>query len=893
MPLPNLSTDTPNGMLQVLNFLSVLLLYLDRTDPQRTFCLNVLNQVPELANIFVLIRNVAKSKLPFLLKHFKKNWVSNSLISRYLEIPPNPASPGLFKTSDAIQAVGKITDSVTIKPGYKYDCSKFPDFFRSLFAYARTKKLNHSQILSLLPNLMSDTYVQLLQFVETSPLPVIVDYFMENCYVSSGIAIQTYLLKTVSRQEQEPLVDFSSRFLMMRLMIDNLLGVHHFADLRIFRKDLKPYIKVLPDKSSLYDLAYDSWNFEVFLEKMNRLEMQFRRSDSNPDLSDQQIKLLRDALEDTHMCSSTSLNEEELPSPSKKQKIGYPLTRQNAMSPTTAHKYTKQLQDLASNHYLDMTRPTTPVEYGSNYDSPVDKSTLAFSNPAYEGKRHPLPPTPRELHNSPEQSSDDSEYEIVRYVPPSSVLPVSYRCDSPEPRGKFWHLRKILKDRKIGKSKHSKDLSPSHAYKVIPESRSLSPTKLFVRKITSSCSGKSSPAHTGKSGKGKEQKTHSELQPMELSSSVDETQYSPSSFQRVTYLEKQFRQQEKDSLEDPSSHTRRHHLHDITFHGNSSGSFIPIPRDPLQMITVDDKQMPAHSFLALKKFEQLIPHKPSLLHSPTVPSNCTLDAWIEKCHKSTVSSLKDLASVNDVSRCQSPEIHNLTTSNLPQIHDIHYTFHGKPVSSYPISILYDRSPYLSIILNFTDHSKTSMLALWDSGCGVCILGYPAFQQFPQHVQDSIRRQHIPLGTASVESNAYIIGNIDIILALRSSFDDRNPLIFAHTFHIAVGLTKDCYLGTDLISNEHIKLTEDWTGARLKYPLGYTFEKDLTDPDTKFVPFLYCTHDEITTWMRGNPLLARPVLVPNQSNIANTEPIEVYSLSLYPTMEAYYSSQRQT
>ena len=812
---------SPDSITLVLHTLALLVMLINKPDLPHYFTQTVFRDLPELTQIMALVSQIAMHKLPRLLYLFRRNQFCTPLDTLPFRIPKDTHHEVTIDINELTKMVGTV--SLENNSGANFSSKDFHKFFSLYLSYMESRNASHKTMREHLSFLFCQDLQQHLPYASSLPLESLVLYFVNNFGKPSDKFLIHHVLKqNVTRQDSESFSDFSSRFLLIRLLTDKILGSKEFSNLNDVRRDLSAFVKKLPHRTytvqNAVTLGHSS--LENFIQEIDKLERVYSSPDKSGYTSDYDEPNLESPihLKDlNHRLKNISIKTWEPPDNQTIETILNDTTPPHDTQPLLASPPNqKKLHALArQNNIKD---PTTPPEY-KDTSSPTEFSpNKGKSSPIYANHSimisHPpncrlnvLPDSPKLLRKSPTPSP--RKLPLFR----RQLERVSKKLTTPSP------IPPHISHRHYSPPRHSMKTSTlrRNLDSMLPASPDLSPIPHRVN--------------------------------IPLDHFLPVKKKSASS-QRATTLEDYFPKDNSSSSDTNPRQKKRwkSQVNSLTILGAEAIYFLPIPYDPLQTITFGSHSVPSHSYHAISQFYNLS-LTPNDQSSVPVLSSC-YDHQPPKQDEPFFPSQPHFLLPSAV------EINELVVPHM-QAQNIEYQFRGKPVTSYPVSVLQDRSPYISMILHFSKNCKASILSLWDSGCGITILSQNLFEKFPLSTQQKLAQHYIPLGTASTHNNAFITGHLDLIVSLRSSDTDDKPLIFVQKFHIAQNLTKDCYVGTDLICNEHVKNSENWTGAYLKYPIPYQFETSLNE-DGKFIPFLYCSQQEILQWTRSNPLYTNPI-----------------------------------
>lgn len=177
-----------------------------------------------------------------------------------------------------------------------------------------------------------------------------------------------------------------------------------------------------------------------------------------------------------------------------------------------------------------------------------------------------------------------------------------------------------------------------------------------------------------------------------------------------------------------------------------------------------------------------------------------------------------------------------------------FRYEGRKVTEYePINQNFkNKLPYLAVSCIFNKNFKTNIFALFDSGCSSSLVNHEFINKFPKDLQKHIEPLDIPLGVATTKATARIIGKVKLMICLKDSQFDRNPMIFVQEFFIATFLGKDMYIGADFIMNENVLIKMTTKGFFMKRPKDYIFEtSNYEEEDGKFIPFFMLSSTQAT------------------------------------------------
>ena len=182
---------------------------------------------------------------------------------------------------------------------------------------------------------------------------------------------------------------------------------------------------------------------------------------------------------------------------------------------------------------------------------------------------------------------------------------------------------------------------------------------------------------------------------------------------------------------------------------------------------------------------------------------------------------------------------NVNIPKLFELNAIEYTYKGQEVKAYdPLpEPMQNKLPYVAVTCILTKNCKAHVLALYDSGCSVCLLSEQFVNKFPPVLKEKIEPLNLSLGVATADSETRVVGKLKLMLAMSSYQGDKYPLMFVHEFYIAQNLSKDMYIGSDFILNAKIVIRSTNEGFDVHYPEQYDFPIDPVDiTATKFIPF---------------------------------------------------------
>ena len=178
--------------------------------------------------------------------------------------------------------------------------------------------------------------------------------------------------------------------------------------------------------------------------------------------------------------------------------------------------------------------------------------------------------------------------------------------------------------------------------------------------------------------------------------------------------------------------------------------------------------------------------------------------------------------------------------------NVMYKFDNVEVKSYPPPRPHKlgKLPYIFLTVYRDNESSFGVFALTDTGCTSSMISSDFVARFPQFLKDQIVPLDLTLGVASSQASSKITGKIDLLVSIKSSPGDRYPLIFTHTFLIGYKLSKDMFIGYDLLGLEDALVSISPDSIALKYPPHYEFHKDPHDTTGfKYVPFIMMDADE--------------------------------------------------
>ena len=193
-----------------------------------------------------------------------------------------------------------------------------------------------------------------------------------------------------------------------------------------------------------------------------------------------------------------------------------------------------------------------------------------------------------------------------------------------------------------------------------------------------------------------------------------------------------------------------------------------------------------------------------------------------------------------ISHCDTNDINACFPADQPVF--LNHQYCQPDAVSYPQ--VSSRLPYLNIEIMLPRGETFQVLALHDRGCTNTILSKQIFDAFPSEIQKGLESCNIPVEVATGKSKSNIIGYITLFLSLKSDPSDLYPLLFAHNVFVASYMSKEMYVGSDLLCNQHFYHVERPNEILLKYPPDYKFIIDpLGPPDLKQIPLYYMYSSE--------------------------------------------------
>jgi len=212
----------------------------------------------------------------------------------------------------------------------------------------------------------------------------------------------------------------------------------------------------------------------------------------------------------------------------------------------------------------------------------------------------------------------------------------------------------------------------------------------------------------------------------------------------------------------------------------------------------------------------------------------------------------------------SPNLENSKTPPyiLPDTPSLKYYYRDFEVTEYsppPVEIQHTL-PYIRATVRLKPNCKMRLLLLWDTGCQKSTISKDLFDRFPPIVKQLLVPRNLRLGTANVDSTSRVIGELPLTLSLKSKNDDKYPLVFRHTFHVGTALTKNVYLGCDLLFNPNFVSYYNDEFAHIRYPHPYYRNKDPScSQDVKLIPFKRYTAYQVADWKYRQFSLPLPLL----------------------------------
>ena len=224
--------------------------------------------------------------------------------------------------------------------------------------------------------------------------------------------------------------------------------------------------------------------------------------------------------------------------------------------------------------------------------------------------------------------------------------------------------------------------------------------------------------------------------------------------------------------------------------------------------------------------------------------------------------------------------------------NIMYKYQNISVPSYPPPrpLKLGKLPYIFITVFRDNETSFGVFGLVDTGCTTSMISSDFVEKFPQFIKDQIVPLDLKLGVASSQSYSKIVGSVDLLLTVKSSPGDRYPLIFSHTFLIGYKLSKDMFIGYDLLGHEEALVSMYPDSIALRYPPHYEFLKDPYDlTGFKHVPFIMMDADEAAATNNNRVSISPQEQVKIQCKLTkplNGELVHIRQFSHYNIFESY-------
>ena len=806
--------------LQTLNIILFLVAYLKRTDISDTFLPEAHEAFPQIAKIMKLINDVSH----YLFKRkFLRNALSSELTDDRVIIPEDTGDSSMhIDVQDMLAKVGNI--SMRDTRGYLFSSDEMVTFLGRFFNYAKSSNFSHGKIREALPYLLDPALKQNFDVISDMPLEQSVEYLIRLSMPSDQDRMKDRLTN-IRRYNNETLSHFTNRMLLQAILADNLLQERYFSSIDRIQKEVSLFVHptaAVNLREKIYQarpIGPSTMSFEHFLRIAEYEESQIKdvlqtaTSVDNPLYNQQELFQALYEVETVPADSTVEYdeidglrNETFIP-----QDSFPPLSRCNAMTRVEQDEFLESLmndENQSASRYMPMQRPsrddrrvTYPITNPFLYEGrPTEPIAIPLPNPSanslnFELENLRLGPADYHVYEQvlPIQRPSDSSESLHFPSPTQSELDFEY-CERP-----LSARHKKLQSQRSKKMFHtSKQLA---AQKVCPRTTS---SKIF-KQLSNAAKKNLCLSTTAESQEGS--KT------VQLHTDLSDSNPLHSTGLSSTRQEKERDTEQKEHLPNYENVTLDEINSTYFLNDFSPQNFRRLSEDPLGQRQMTATVRPIPRDLALP-----------------VQSTIVLSENDEQADHSQAK---------------------------PEINGIEYQCNGRVITTYPMQPAekQHRLPYLAIQFHFSPRCKTNILALWDSGCARSTISSRLYDYFPNIIKERMVQKYIPLGTASTHSFSYIMGEIELCVRLRQHPGDQHPLIFSHNFQIGYNLTKDCYIGSDFISNEHIKSSEDPQGVYLRYPHPYYLNKDpATHSDVKFLPFVYCTTAEITDWTQRSRMV---------------------------------------
>ena len=173
--------------------------------------------------------------------------------------------------------------------------------------------------------------------------------------------------------------------------------------------------------------------------------------------------------------------------------------------------------------------------------------------------------------------------------------------------------------------------------------------------------------------------------------------------------------------------------------------------------------------------------------------------------------------------------------------------------------------------------------MFDTGCTTSVISEKFFNSLPEKVKYHKKPLNLSLGTALAGSTTKIRYAIPLLLALGESFQDKHPIIFAHTFYVCPGLSREMYIGSDLACNPNFKVSDNGSQISVKLPENYLFKVDpLNISGLKTIDLIFYASSENTilniSSFTLNPFETKIVKTKIKDHTLQDTPVKIFSLN---------------